>query len=103
MLDKDTIDVITKLNDDQNKYFEKLLESKEKNDNLKFKGIHKNIDAGFEAFKIEMKSQNGRLTKLEDETHVFRLIHRNPKASVIIGGFCIFGIIAFFILKNVIL
>jgi len=49
------------------------------------------------------KGQNNRIGKLENETRVFRLIHRNPKAAGIVIGLAIFGLIALFILKNVIL
>ncbi len=49
------------------------------------------------------KVQNGRIEALEKETRVFRLIHRNPTTSFIIGGLSLLGLIAFFILKNLLI
>ena len=77
---------------------------------LKLTGFKAEIKAGADlhSYKLDelidyQKKQNGKIRTLEKETRIFRLIHRNPKASFIIGGLCILGIVALFILKNIIL
>jgi len=95
MLDKDTIDIIIKLNGEQSKQFEKALQTKEENDNLKIKGVHKSINAGFEAIKIEMQERNNkvgkinsRLDELAKETNWWRYFQRNPKKTALM--LCVF-------------
>ncbi len=90
-MDKEDIDIITRLNADQNKVFEKILHAKEENDNLKFKAIHKNIESGFEAIAIQMKERNNkvgkinsRLDEISGETSWWRHFQRNPKKTVFI-------------------
>jgi len=68
------------------------------------------IEVKVDALLRYQKTQNNRTAKLEEnteglakDTRVWRLIHRNPKASSIIIGLTLLGIIALFILKNVIL
>ena len=47
---------------------------------LKLDNIHQDVVE----LKDYQKIQNGRITKIESETKIFRLIHRNPKASIVI-------------------
>jgi hypothetical protein len=69
---------------------------------LKNEELKELLDAKFTGIKAELKSlgdivdlrlkqvvdknaeQNGKIQCLEDETKVFRLIHRNPRLSIII-------------------
>ena len=88
-MDKDTVDILTRLNAEQSKQFQTIIETKEERDNLKFKGIAKNIDSGFEAIKIEMQRRNdivgkvkNRLDDVEDDTSWWRFFQRNPKKTV---------------------
>ena len=46
--------------------------------------IKENHKEDFAEIKEYNKKQNGRVLKIEQETRIFRLIHRNPKASIII-------------------
>lgn len=98
----------------ENKEIYKLLERQE--DNLKelFSAHNATLRAKIEtetgviegkvdALLEYQKIQNSRTAKLEEDTRIWRLIHRNPKASSIIIGLTLLGFIALFILKNVIL
>jgi len=49
------------------------------------------------------EEQNGKIRALEDETKVWRLIHRNPKAAGIVIGLAIIGCVAVFVFKNFII
>ena len=103
-MDKDTFDIITKLNDDQNKSFAKQLDAKEERDTLKFKGIQKSIEAGLETVAIEIRKLNGNIkvneSDIEDlkkQTSWWRFFQRNAKSTLIflliflIGVFVIIG------------
>jgi len=97
-------------NEEIYKYLEKQENSIKEVLDARLKGFKAEIRASqdIQIYKLDelieyQKKQNNRIGKVENETRVFRLIHRNPKASVIVGGFCILGIIALFVLKNVIL
>ena len=92
----------------------KFLEKQDQN-------IREILDARLKSFNAKMESnlnlvnyklddlikyqekQNNRIGKLENETRVFRLIHRNPKAAGIIIGLSVLGFVALFLLKNIIL
>jgi len=104
LIDKDTFDIITKLNDDQNRSFAKQLDAKEERDTLKFKGIQKSIEAGLETVAIEIRKLNGNIkdnkANIEDlkkQTSWWRFFQRNPKSTLIflliflIGVFVIIG------------
>lgn len=59
--------------------------------NVVMTGIRAEIKAGNDMINYKMdeliqyqKIQNGRTQKLEEETKVWRLIHRNPKASIML-------------------
>ena len=78
--------------------------------NDKLTGFKAEIKAGvdMQSYKLDQlidyqEKQNGRIGGLEDETRVFRLIHRNPKTSGIIIGLSVIGVIALFIIKNFII
>jgi len=73
---------------------------------LAFKGMKADIkaDLNMVGYKVDelieyQKIQNGRIGKLEKETRIFRLIHRNPKISgaiiilIIIGGLTMWPLI----------
>lgn len=73
----------------------------------KLSGFKAEIKAGNDmtTYKLDQlieyqKTQNGRIEKLENETRVWRLIHKNPKTSGAILGLSALGVIALFILKN---
>ena len=83
-MDKGDFEILTKLNSEQSRNIEKLLEAKDENDTLRFKGIQKNIEAGFEAIRIEMNHHNGRLKEVEEHTTWWRYFQRNPKKTVFI-------------------
>ena len=94
----------------RNEEIYKLLEKQEDVFNAKMTGVKAEIKAGTDmtVYKLNelidyQKIQNGRTTKLEDETRVFRFIHRNPKAAGIVIGLAVIGFIALFIIKNLIL
>lgn len=74
------------------------------------------LEANFQAIRAEMKADrditnvkldeiivhqettNGRVTDLEKQTWFFRMLHRNPKASIAIGVILFLGVV--FILEN---
>ena len=64
------------------------------------------IGVKIDALAEHQRTQNDRTAKLEEnterlakDTRIWRLIHRNPKASSIVIGLTLIGIIALFILK----
>ncbi len=73
----------------------------------KLSGFKAEIKAGnnMTTYKLDQlieyqEKQNGRIERLEDETRIWRLIHRNPKTSGVVLGLCVIGVVALFILKN---
>jgi len=93
----------------KNEEIYKLLEKQEEVFNLKLTGVKAEIKAGndIQVYKLDklidyQKIQNGRVQRLEDETRVFRLIHRNPKTAGIVLGLAALGCVALFIIKNLI-
>ncbi len=73
----------------------------------KLSGFKAEIKAGNDmtTYKLDQlieyqKKQNSRISTLENETRVFRLIHRNPTLSFTFIGLSVLGVIALFILKN---
>ena len=93
----------------RNEEIYKLLEKQEDVFNAKMTGVKAEIKAGndIQVYKLDklieyQKTQNGRTTKLEEETRVFRLVHRNPKIAGAIIGLCLLGVVFLFILKNLI-
>ena len=85
----------------------KLIEKQGEVFTAKMTGLKAEIKAGndIHVYKLDelisyQKTQNGRTTKLEDETRVFRLVHRNPKIAGAIIGLCLLGVVFLFILKN---
>lgn len=102
-MDKDTVDIITSLNAEQNKYFEKLLANQCDNSDLKIKGVQKSIEAGLETVALELSKRNGiikemkeTLCEVENHTSWWRFFQRNPKVSVIMFILVIVGAIALF-------
>ncbi len=97
-MNKEDIDTIIQLNEQQNKQFEKILQVKEENDNLKIKGVQKSISAGFDAIQIEMRERNNivgkinsRLDEVAQETNWWRYFQRNPKKTVLMLSVFIVG------------
>ncbi len=73
----------------------------------KLSGFKAEIKAGNDmtTYKLDQlidyqEKQNSRISTLENETRVFRLIHRNPTLSFTFIGLSVLGVIALFILKN---
>ena len=60
-----------------------------KEDIIEIKNSHKE---DFAEIKEYNKKQNGRTDIIENETKIFRLIHRNPKASIIIFVLLVAGL-----------
>ncbi len=76
----------------------------------RLRGFKAEIKSGVDIQTIKLdqiighqKSQNNKIEKLENETRVFRLIHRNPTLSFTFIGLSVLGVIALFVLKNYIL
>ena len=76
----------------------------------KLSGFKAEIKAGNDmtTYKLDQlieyqEKQNSRISTLENETRVFRLIHRNPTLSFTFIGLSVLGVIALFVLKNYIL
>jgi len=74
---------------------------------LKLSGFKAEIKAGMDmqGYKLDQlieyqKKQNGRLDILENETRIWRLIHRNPKTAGAVIGLAAIGVITLFIFKN---
>jgi len=91
----------------RNEEIYKLLEKQEEVFDLKLIGVKAEIKAGNDitVYKLEelieyQKKQNGKIKTLEDETRIWRLIHRNPKAAGIVIGLAAIGCIALFVIKN---
>lgn len=89
-MDKDTFDIIAKMNDDQSRNFTKQLDDKEERDNLKFKGIQKSMDAGFSTLAVELRKLNGSIksnrddiNELKKDTSWWRFFQRNTKSTLI--------------------
>jgi len=77
---------------------------------LKLSGFKAEIKSGMDmqVYKLDQlidyqKKQNGRLDRLENDTRIWRLIHRNPKTAGIVLGLALVGLIALFVIKNLIL
>ena len=94
----------------RNEEIYKLIEKQEEILDARLRGFKAEIKSGIDiqTYKMDQlieyqEKQNSKIRNLEKDTRVWRLIHRNPKASSIIIGLAILGIIALFILKNVIL
>ena len=73
----------------------------------KLSGFKAEIKAGMDmqGYKLDQlieyqKKQNDKIKTLEDDTRIWRLIHRNPKTSGMVIGLSVIGIVALFILKN---
>jgi len=60
-----------------------------KEDIVEMKISHKD---DFTELKEYQKTQNSRTSTLESETKIFRLIHRNPKASIVVIVLLIAGL-----------
>ena len=87
----------------------KLIEKQGEVFTAKMTGLKAEIKAGndIHVYKLDelisyQKIQNGRTTKLEEETRIFRLVHRNPKVAGAVIGLCLLGMVFLFILKNLI-
>ena len=97
-------------NEDIIKYLEKHDAGLKEVLDLRLGGFKAEIKAGMDMYGYKLdelikyqKTQNNRIGTLENETRVFRLIHRNPKTSVVVVGLCVLGVIALFVIKNIIL
>ncbi len=94
----------------KNEEIYKLIETQNATIDAKLTGFKAEIKAGvdMQTYKLDQlidyqEKQNGRLTILENETRIWRLIHRNPKTSGVFIGLSVLGVIALFVLKNYIL
>lgn len=94
----------------RNEEIYKLIETQSETIDAKLTGFKAEIKAGvdMQTYKLDQlieyqEKQNNRIGTLEDETRVFRLIHRNPTMSVTVIGLSILGVIGLFVLKNIIL
>lgn len=61
-----------------------------------FKAMRARIQASADIMDVihtEVKKQNGRIQKLERETLIIRIIHRNPKWTTVVIVLIVFGII----------
>ena len=93
----------------RNEEIYKLIEKQEEIFTAKMSGLKAEVKAGtdIQVYKLDklilyQEMQNGRIGKLEDETRVWRLIHRNPKIAGTIMVLAGIGFIALFIIKNLI-
>ena len=91
----------------RNEEIYKLIEKQEEIFTAKMSGLKAEVKAGtdIQVYKLDQlieyqQTQNGRIGKLEDETRVWRLIHRNPKMAGAIIGLCTIGAVFLFIIKN---
>ena len=94
----------------RNEEIYKLLEKQDEVFNAKMTGLKAEIKAGndIQVYKLDklieyQKIQNGDIRMLKDETRIWRLIHRNPKTAGVFIGLCAVGVVAIFILKNIVL
>jgi hypothetical protein len=102
-MDKDTVEVITQLNIEQSRQFEKLLESKEQSSDLKLMGVRKTIEAGLETVALELAKRNGTISEIQktlcevkDHTSWWRFFQRNPKITIVLSIFTIVGFVVLF-------
>ena len=71
--------------------------------NAQIKGLHKNMEAGFDAFNIKLDAMNKKqhevaeaVKGIKKDTTVWRWMHRNPKLTFIAAGIVFAGITAIF-------
>lgn len=105
-MDKATVEVISKLNAEQSRQFENLLKERDVSHDLKFKGVQKAIEAGLETVALELQKRNGvigemkdTLCEVKDDTSWWRFFQRNPKVTVVIFVFMLFGSFVLFGIK----
>ncbi len=91
----------------RNEEIYKLIATQSETIDAKLTGFKAEIKAGvdLQTYKLDQlieyqEKQNNRIGTLEKDTRVFRLIHRNPKASFTIGVLSLIGLIAIFVIKN---
>ena len=94
----------------KNEEIYKLIETQNATIDAKLTGFKAEIKAGvdMQTYKLDQlidyqEKQNSRILTLENETRIWRLIHRNPKSAGIIIGLSALGFVALFVLKNYIL
>jgi len=99
-MDKDTIDLITKINSEQSRNMEKIINLKEKNDILRTKGIQKSMEAGMETVAIEIRKLNGNINEnsenikeLKKQTSWWRFFQRNPGKTAVVSCILVIGVI----------